>query len=228
MRDLHRGQRCFILGNGPSLAQMDLTPLRGEVTFGLNRAYLLFDRIGFSTTYMVAVNKLVIEQCARDLEGLPMPLFAAWHSRRFLNPGWAQILVRTVARPGFAANVANGVWEGATVTYVALQLAFHMGFETVILLGVDHSFATTGPAHKEVVSHGDDPNHFDPTYFGKGFRWNLPDLETSEIAYTMALRAYQRAGRRVLDATVGGKLMVFPKVDYGSLVEGSESQLSRG
>jgi hypothetical protein len=68
-----------------------------------------------------------------------------------------------------------------------------------------------------VVSEGEDPNHFDPRYFGKGFRWQLPDLETSEIAYRMARRAYEQAGRRVLDATIGGKLTVFPKVEYGSL-----------
>ena len=33
----------------------------------------------------------------------------------------------------------------------------------------------------------------------------------------MARQAYKSAGRQVLDATVGGKLTVFPKVDYHSL-----------
>jgi hypothetical protein len=33
----------------------------------------------------------------------------------------------------------------------------------------------------------------------------------------MARDAYQKAGRQVLDATVGGKLTIFPKVDYTSL-----------
>ena len=33
----------------------------------------------------------------------------------------------------------------------------------------------------------------------------------------MARQAYEAAGRRVLDATVGGKLLVFPKVEYESL-----------
>jgi hypothetical protein len=33
----------------------------------------------------------------------------------------------------------------------------------------------------------------------------------------MAREAYEADGRRVLDATVGGKLMVFPKVDYNEL-----------
>jgi len=87
----------------------------------------------------------------------------------------------------------------------------------VILIGVDHNFQTKGKPNETVVSEGDDPNHFNPGYFGKGFRWQLPDLETSERAYTMAREAYQKAGREILDATIGGKLQVFPKVAYDSL-----------
>jgi hypothetical protein len=68
-----------------------------------------------------------------------------------------------------------------------------------------------------VVSQGDDQDHFDPGYFGKGFRWQLPDLETSERAYEMAHQAYAQDGRQILDATVDGKLTVFPKADYEKL-----------
>jgi hypothetical protein len=95
-----------------------------------------------------------------------------------------------------------------------------MGFEEVILIGVDHSFSTKGPANETVVSQGDDPNHFAPNYFGKGFRWQLPDLEASEQAYRLARRAFEADGRRVLDATIGGKLTVFPKVNYEAVTAG--------
>ena len=57
--DLHRGQRCFIIGNGPSLKQMDLSPLQNEITFGMNRIYLMFPELGFQTTYFLTVNSLV-------------------------------------------------------------------------------------------------------------------------------------------------------------------------
>ena len=79
------------------------------------------------------------------------------------------------------------------------------------------TFTTQGPANATVTSTGDDPNHFSPAYFGKGFRWQLPDLETSEIGYRMARQAYESAGRQVIDATIGGKLTIFPKADYESL-----------
>ena len=123
----------------------------------------------------------------------------------------------TYTGANFAQDARGRIWEGATVTNVALQLAFHMGFSQVILIGVDHNYTTTGKPNTTVVSQGDDPNHFNKGYFGKGFRWQLPDLATSERGYRMALEAYERAGRQLLDATVGGKLTIFPKVDYKHL-----------
>jgi hypothetical protein len=218
LKDKYRGQRAFILGNGPSLAKTDVSKLKGEYTFGMNRVYLAFPQWGFPTSFFVCVNDLVIEQCAADIAALKMPKFLSWRSRRFIQPDERTMFLHsTYERPAFARDARRRVWEGATVTYVALQLAFHMGFETVVLIGVDHNFASKGTPNTTVVSQGDDPDHFDKGYFGAGFRWQLPDLDMSERAYMMARQAYEAAGRKVLDATVGGKLTVFPKVEYNSL-----------
>ena len=222
LKDIHKGKRAFIIGNGPSLRQMDLSKLRDEFTFGLNRIYLLFPELGFHTTYLVSINDLVIEQFKDEILAQPMPKFLAWRSHRHFN---AQLpitqlptfIYTSYTSPRFSRDVRSRVWEGATVTNVALQLAFHIGFQQVILIGVDHNFASKGEANKTVVSQGDDPNHFAPNYFGKGAKWQLPDLDTSEIGYTLAREAYHKAGREVIDATVGGKLTIFPKVEYDSL-----------
>lgn len=224
LKDIHKGQRAFILGNGPSLKHTDLSKLRGEITFGLNRIYLLFPELGFQTTYLVSINDLVIEQCAAEMAALTLPKFISWRSRRHfeslpnLRPDrLPTFLYTTYDLPRFARDARGRLWEGATVTNVALQLAYHMGIQQVILIGVDHNFVSKGPANTTVISEGDDPNHFSPAYFGKGFRWQLPDLETSEIGYRLARQAYEQAGRQVLDATIGGKLTIFEKVDYDSL-----------
>lgn len=218
-RDRHRGSRCFIIGNGPSLNQTDLHRLRGEYTFGLNRIYLLFPELGFPTSYYVTINTLVIEQCAPEIQQLSIPKFVTWRGRRWLStdPGTVFLDTDYTGRATFSPDVSGRVFEGSTVTYVALQLAFHMGFDPVILIGVDHNFTTTGPANTTVVSQGDDRDHFSKGYFGKGFRWQLPDLAASEAAYRLARQAYEEAGRSVVDATVGGKLTVFPKLEYASL-----------
>jgi hypothetical protein len=218
LKDIHRGKRCFIIGNGPSLRQTDLSKLRGEFTFGVNRIYLLFPELGFPTTYFVSINDLVIEQCAEEIRALPIPKFLAWRAHRSIQPtADTSFLYTSYTGPRFARDVSGRLWEGATVTYVTLQLAFHMGFEQAILIGVDHNFTTKGDANTTVTSDGDDPNHFAPNYFGKGFRWQLPDLVTSERSYRMAKSVYEAAGRQVLDATIGGKLTIFPKVDYTTL-----------
>ena len=217
-KDIHRSQRCFIIGNGPSLKQTDLSLLRNEFTFGMNRIYLVFPELGFITTYYLSVNNLVIEQCARDIHSLPMPKFVSWRSHNLIPPAEDLIYLHTTyTGPKFARDARGRLWEGATVTYVALQLAFHMGFNQIILIGVDHNFTTQGVPNTTIVSQGNDPDHFHANYFGKGFRWQLPDLETSERGYRMAKDAYREAGREVLDATVGGKLTIFPKVDFNSL-----------
>jgi hypothetical protein len=215
----HQGKRCFIIGNGPSLKDTDLSRLEGEFTFGLNRIYLLFPELGFSTSYLVSVNELVLEQCAAELQALALPKFVTWRARRWFTSDPQIIFLDTdyTGPENFSPALKGRIFEGFTVTYVALQAAFYMGFDQAILIGVDHSFQSQGTPNTTVVSTGDDPNHFAPNYFGKGFRWQLPDLEGSERAYQLARAAYARAGREIIDATVGGKLTVFPKAEYSTL-----------
>jgi hypothetical protein len=218
-RNCHTGKRCFIIGNGPSLRQTDLSLLKNEFTFGLNRIYLIFPELGFTTTYLVSVNDMVLEQTATEMKALSLPKFITWRARHWFKDDPATIFLDTdyTGEESFTQNATGRIFEGSTVTNVALQLAYFMGFQEAILIGVDHNFTTQGAANQAIVSQGDDPNHFAPNYFGKGFKWQLPDLEGSERGFLRARTAYEQAGRRVLDATVGGKLTIFPKIDYLSL-----------
>jgi len=218
-KDKHKGERCFIIGNGPSLKGMDLQHLRGETTFGLNRIYLLFPEMGFQTNYLVSVNQLVLEQCADEIEKLNMPKFLSW---RGMSQGMKDdntIFLKSDFGVGFSKEPARIIYESATVTNVALQLAFFMGFSKVILIGVDHSFSTKGQPNKVIVTEDFDPNHFDPNYFPKGFKWHLPDLDTSELGYVLARKVNESDGREVVDATVEGKLEIFRKVNYSDLFD---------
>lgn len=218
-RDLHAGERCFILGNGPSLREMDLALLQDEITFGMNRIYLLFSEMGYQTTYYLAINTLVIEQSANDIASLPMPKFISWRGRNWMDLQENTVFIDTDFTPpaDFASDSTGRIFEGSTVTYVAMQLAFYMGFQKVYIIGVDHSFHTKGPPNTTVAAGEVDQNHFSPDYFSNGYRWQLPDLEASEEAYQLAKTAFEKSGRQILDATIGGKLTIFPKVEYHSL-----------
>lgn len=217
LKDLHRGERCFILGNGPSLAVTDLEPLRTEFTFGLNRVFVDFSRMGFMTTYLVCIDELVARQSAVELASLPMPKFLNWKIRNGLAPGDDVIWLRESFRRHFSVDLLKGLWGGATVTNAALQVAYYMGFQQVVLIGVDHSYTQKGTPHEPVVSSGNDPDHFHPDYYPNGFRWHRPDIRTAEAAYRMAQQAFEHDGREIVDATVGGKLPVFRKADYSRL-----------
>ena len=122
--------------------------------------------------------------------------------------------------PHFSENAARAVWVGGTVSYIGMQLAFFMGVETLYLIGFDHSYTIPDSGIREgneILSTGDDPNHFHADYFGDGYRWHDPRVDRMEQAYVSANRSYLQGNRRILNATEGGKLEVFPRVDFRSL-----------
>lgn len=214
-RNRHRGEDCFIIGNGPSLKSMQLELLNEYHTFGLNKIYLLFERTGLSTDYHVCVNRFVLEQCRSEFSELTCPSFVSYkHGRKIFGNNKKFFYLGDIhSKWTFFEDLTKGISQGSTVTYVAMQIAFFMGFERVFLIGVDHNFDTRGTPHKVEVLKGDDHSHFDPSYF-RGMKWQLPDLEGSEKAYRLARKSFEADNRSIIDATVGGKLTVFPKISF--------------
>lgn len=216
LRDTYRGQRCFIIGNGPSLKQTNLSLLKDEYTFGLNRIYLMFDELGFKTTFLVVSNPLVIEQWTDEIAKIACPKFITWYAHRMIDFTPNMVFFAHRGTPGFYTDFPEGIWVGGTVTYVAMQLAYYLGFQKIILIGVDHTFRSKGKPGSTVVAQGDDLNHFSADYFGEGCLWQLPELDLSQQAYKLARSQFQNSGREIVDATMGGQLDVFPKVAYES------------
>jgi len=217
-RDAHQGETCAILGNGPSIKDLDLEDIEGIPTFCLNRGYLLWEDAERTPDYYVAVNELVIEQFHREIATLPCPIFVPWIYRDRFEDAPNSVFFETRIDDRFVTNPLRGIAPGPTVTIAALQFAYHMGFSTVILLGIDHRFETEGPPHAEIRQNGDDPNHFRGDYFGEGTRWNLPDLEHSERGYALAREAFEAGDRQVLNATPGSALDVFERIELQAAV----------
>jgi hypothetical protein len=219
-QNLHQGERCFIVANGPSLKVTNLELLQNEFSFGLNRIYLYFDQISFRPTYYATVNELILEQFPDEIAGLGMPKFLNWNRRSCFDlPGNANFLKsRLVIHDFFQTDITKPLVVGATVTFVALQLAYYMGFKEVILVGLDHSYVEKGlPSGTETRTAEQDQSHFHPNYFPKGSRWQLPDLLRSEIDFSLARHAFEADGRRIFDATIGGKCEIFEKIDFSSI-----------
>ena len=217
-RDRYRGETCVVIGNGPSMRGFDLARLAHLRCFALNRGYLMWCEQDREPDFLVAVNDLVLEQFGDEIAGAGRHRFVPWDFARAFGAVAGTCFLETPWRPRFHTDIATGAWPGGTVTFTALQIAYHMGFARVVLIGVDHSFVHDGAPNSELLSRGADPNHFDPGYFGAGTRWHAPDLRLSEVSYTMARRAFEADGREVIDATEGGELRVFPRAGLEQLL----------
>lgn len=213
-RNRYLGEDCFLLANGPSLNAVDLERANKYHLIGLNKVHLLLERAKLDLTFHVAINRLVIEQSWKEFALLDCPSFLSYRPAVSCvqeSPNVNYFLTEQMAVPRFSRVYDEPIWEGWTVTYAALQLAFFMGFQNVFLVGLDHSFKASGAPNEEQAMGGADPNHFDPRYFA-GSRWHLPDLEGSEMAYQVALFAFERSGRSIYDATEKGHCRIFPRI----------------
>ena len=220
MRDSRRGETCVIIGNGPSMRGFDLDRLAGIPCFALNRGYLMWQGLARQPDFLVAVNDLVLHQFSDEIAATGLQRFVPWDFHRAFDTVPGTHFIETQWRPRFHRDITTGTWLGATVTFSALQIAYHLGFSRVVLIGVDHSFRFEGMPNGKLIATGDDPNHFDPRYFSGGAEWHAPDLSLSEVAYGMANDAFRADGRVILDATARGQLRVFPRLPLDEALRG--------
>ena len=223
-RNRYRGQRAFLLGNGPSIVNQDLSLLKEEITFGVNAIYLHKERMGFLPTHYLVEDTLVAEDRRDEIIALNGPNIWLGNYLKYclsdVDAYWLNVLIDYrdyQGFPHFSPNLERLVWVGGTVTYLAMQLAYFMGIQTLYLLGFDHQYQIpeSGLVQGDlIISTDSDPNHFHPDYFGKGYRWHFPKTERMEQAYIKARTIYNRSGRRIINASEGGHLEVFPRQDY--------------
>ena len=216
--NIHKGKRCFIVANGPSLKETDLSLLKNEITIGMNRIYLNADKMGFMPTYIVVQDIAIqLKQFQEDLEALKLPKFFNWNARSLFTEQENLTFIRSDYTPQFSTDLVKTTWGGHSVTAVCIQLAFYMGFDEVYLVGKDHNYEQKGTPGGLVYSTGEERNHFVQGYYKKGMAWRIPDYKGEELAYKMARETFEKHHRIIKDATINGNLDVFEKVDYNAL-----------
>jgi hypothetical protein len=214
-KDLHKGERCYLVANGPSLKKMDLSFLKNSISFGLNRIYLAYDDMNFKNDYLVSINGLVLSQFNDEIQDLTIPKFLNWESKSsFKEDDSIYYIYKSFMGNDFGKDISKSLNPAATVTYAALQIIFYMGFSEVIIIGMDHNFETkkkNRPNEMEIRDEDVDNNHFHPNYFPKGSKWETPDLVSSEYFYKIARKQFENDGRKIFDCTINGKCQVFEK-----------------
>jgi hypothetical protein len=227
LTNLHKGRRAFIVGNGPSLRVEDLTLIdkAKDISFAFNKIFLAFDQTPYRPTYYMVEDLLVAKNNAQKigaLKGFPKFLYdpvRQWISRdeetlyfsmTYKGPNYLE--------PKLSAH-PDHLYYGGSVTYSALQLALIMGCDPIYLIGVDFNFRLP-PAERregnELIQEGE-VNHFHPQYRSPGERWHVPDDEFTLKAYELAKEQCDKRGIKIFNATRGGKLEVFPRVELDSL-----------
>jgi hypothetical protein len=228
----YRGERCFVLGNGPSLNKCDLTLLSNEYSFAVNGIFYKTQEMGYKPNfYMVEDNHVVSDnlveinryECAYkffpanyrdkiDADSTTIFLPADLGFYRNHHPSFCV--------PRFSKDLSLEIFAGQSVTIMQLQLAYHLGFSEVFLIGMDFSYDVPDSTVIEGVnytSQEDDVNHFHPSYFGKGKKWHDPKLDRVLKSYEKCKSEFEADGRKIYNATVGGKLELFERTDFKSL-----------
>jgi hypothetical protein len=214
LQNRHIGERVVIVANGPSLNSMDLSFLRNETTIGLNKIFLGFRKFHFYPKYYVAVNAKVLQQSADAIKTMNCVKFISTRAADYIPEDALTYHINTpcVNMP-FFTDISQGVHEGWTVTYAAMQIAYFLGFEEVVLIGLDHRFKYSGQPNEAKFLKGNDPNHFSSEYF-KDQHWDNPDFPHMEESYQIARSVFEHDNRQIIDATVNGACTIFEKVDY--------------
>ena len=236
MRDVYKGERIFVIGNGPSLNRTALHLLKDEFTFGVNRISLLFDRLSWRPTFYTALDWRVVPDSFDEINSLDgMQLFFPERFRGLLRDGddvtwYLNNLTIVPNEHNFSTDASLGVRGAGSVTGAAIQLAFHMGFDPIYLIGCDVSYTVPPTVIQEgpdlfgngvglylTSTQNDDRNHFDKRYFGTGRKWRDPNTDRMIAGFEQCRAGAENSGRSIINATVGGRLEVFPRIDFRSI-----------
>ena len=224
------GQACFIIGNGPSLRISDLDQLSHEITFAANRIYLLFDRTSWRPTFYVATDREFLARDAHAIDGLAenrsfvyktsstRELAGAMRDVTFINSHKSRFSVQRYATDAvmFSSDPTKVLGDGYTVTFTAIQLALWMGFTDLYLIGMDHTFDHEVDERGNVRVNKGVRNHvFDDP---EGAVINPQPRQGVEYAYWLARYEAEARGVHIYNATRGGALEVFERIDLDELL----------
>jgi len=211
-KDIHKGERCFIIGTGPSLRSTNLTLLNDEITFGVNGLFVGLEYFGIKPRYWGFSDPRTIESYYKQVFLLDTTIFLAVGAREWYLNNISQfeefnndpIVLMAIPSPvlvPFSTDLTQGVTCGRTVVYdVCLQVVYYMGFNRVYLVGCDCDYSDFCDTH----------------FYRNPFEDRLAEVAESLqpkrlFAYQNAKEVFESDGREIINCTVGGKLEVFKR-----------------
>ena len=238
-----KNQRAFVIGNGPSLADMNLDLLTDEVTIGSNGIYKIFDKYKFRPKYLLFQDSRTILGKANEINELKgIPKLVALNSSHLVKKdkytfffnladhlGWENI--KSSTRKEFQGNIpifSNNFGEFATnmgnVSHTAIQFAFFLGCNPVYLIGCDHSMADLigkfEPGHVKITEENlpiFEKYHFTQNYYKIGDEIGVPFIELENQAYKSCYEFFKLSGKKLINAGIESKVPYIPKINFKNL-----------
>ncbi len=210
----HEGKRCFVVATGPSLTIDDVNKLTNEYTFSMNSVCKIFDKTVWRPTYYMIVDPMVLNVLKNDpqFKSIQNKFMSSNLVKRadisesdIVFPQSIGDFLKYGAFKNFSGDCYGIVYCGNTVVCCILQLAVYMGFKEIYLIGCDCNFSSK-------------QRHF------SGADYNPPKIVNDKLTgffqgYEVAKDYCDAHGIKIYNATRGGKLEVFERVDFDSLFE---------
>lgn len=215
-KNLYNERRCFLIATGPSLVMGDLDLLKrhNEVCISVNGIFKAFDKTKWRPDYYVvsdadfaSKNRKIIDSLNISYKLVSDQCVEFWKYEHDNNV----IVYHHNASDccyDFSEDISRVSYAGYTITYICMQIAVYMGFKEIYLLGVDCNY-----------SRGSKNNHF--------MKEDKPDnMNHNEdkmlLAYQSARQYADEHDIKIYNATRGGMLEVFERVDFDRLFEDKE------
>ena len=242
-KDAHKGKRCFIVASGPSVKAQDLTKLKEDISISVSNSFVHKDFPIFKPRYhcvpdmLAGHSEYIADQKERFEKWLRTMDASLGESELFLSSGdrsWIES-AGVFQKRRVSYLLFDHEWDllaerGIDLTYIvpgvqsvsvmALQVAFYMGFEKIYLLGCDHDWllhvgtsAHFYASKEHAVLAGINNSEWAHTSFGNELRASYTLWEQYRQLKSLA----EARGISIYNATGGGVLDVFPNVNFESL-----------
>lgn len=213
----YAGERCFIVAMGPSLTLEDLDKIKDEYTFGMNSICLKFKEFDWKPTFYGIQDKYVYDKIKADvnkIKDIPVFIGSTIKDSAKRKENWYPYPLNTAyheyqSRVGnYFAKVSRNsyemVYDGYSIAYSLIQIAIYMGFKEIYLIGNDCNYETGRQQH--FVEYG----YIDKNYKTVGNKMI--------VAYEDLWKEVQNTDIKIYNATRGGMLEVFPRVNLDKII----------
>lgn len=225
LKDIHKGKRAFIVCNGPSLSGKDLDTLfeHNEISFACNKINNIFGQTCWRPTYYTIMDEPYQFSLLSTMNAVPAEVkFFRQESycvtrkvkgnSLFLN---ADGKLELLDNPKFSDDISDTIYTIATVTYAMLQIAVYMGIKELYIIGCDNSYKVEKKPDGTIVFNNHD-SYFKGAPEDKG-KVRVISTWQNDVAYKFARKYADMHNIKIFNATRGGCLEVFERVDFDTL-----------